>query len=71
VWDEATPGAGPAAREPTELTDISAPGGRFRDNDLRPLLTLAWILICILQEYARHAGHLDVARELIDGTTGE
>ncbi|MEV0701153.1 hypothetical protein AB0I53_25040 [Saccharopolyspora sp. NPDC050389] len=25
----------------------------------------------LLQAYARHAGQLDVARELIDGTTGE
>ena len=24
-----------------------------------------------LQEYARHAGHLDVARELADATVGE
>jgi Protein of unknown function (DUF664) len=32
---------------------------------------LAWILVYVLQEYARHAGHLDAARELIDGTTGE
>ena len=54
-----------------ELTDISAPGGRFRDNDPRPLPTLAWILTYVLQEYARHAGHLDVAREVLDGTTGE
>ena len=54
-----------------ELTDTSTPGGRFSDNDPRPLPTLAWILTYVLQEYARHAGHLDVARELIDGTTGE
>ena len=54
-----------------ELTDVSAPGGRFRDDDPRPLPTLAWILTYVLQEYARHAGHLDVAREVIDGTTGE
>jgi hypothetical protein len=54
-----------------ELTDISAPGGRFSDNDPRPRPTLAWILTYVLQEYARHAGHLDIARELIDGTTGE
>ena len=54
-----------------ELTDTSTPGGRFSDNDPRPLPTLAWILIYVLQEYARHAGHLDVARELIDGTIGE
>jgi hypothetical protein len=40
-------------------------------SDPRPRPTLAWILIYVLQEYARHAGHLDVARELIDGSTGE
>ena len=54
-----------------ELTDVSAPGGRFSDNDPQPRPTLAWILTYVLQEYARHAGHLDIARELIDGTTGE
>jgi uncharacterized damage-inducible protein DinB len=52
-----------------ELADVSASGGRFSGDDSRP--TLAWILTYVLQEYARHAGHLDVARELIDGTTGE
>jgi hypothetical protein len=52
-----------------ELGDVSASGGRFTGNDPRP--TLGWILTYVLQEYARHAGHLDVARELIDGTTGE
>jgi Protein of unknown function (DUF664) len=53
------------------LADISAPGGRFSDSDPQPRPTLAWILVYVLQEYARHAGHLDIARELIDGTTGE
>jgi len=32
---------------------------------------LQWILLHLLQEYARHTGHLDIARELIDGATGE
>jgi hypothetical protein len=41
----------------------------LRWGDSRP--TLAWILAYVLQEYARHAGHLDIARELIDGSTGE
>jgi hypothetical protein len=54
-----------------ELASVSAPGGRFSDSDPRPRPTLAWILIYVLQEYARHAGHLDIARELIDGSTGE
>ncbi|WP_197289500.1 GNAT family N-acetyltransferase [Saccharothrix sp. NRRL B-16348] len=35
-----------------------------------PRATLAWILFHLLQEYARHAGHLDVARELSDGVVG-
>src|SRR6266540_208354 len=32
---------------------------------------LSWILLHVLQEYARHAGHLDIVRELADGRTGE
>jgi Protein of unknown function (DUF664) len=55
--------------EEADLADRAAVGGRFSDTDLRP--TLAWILIYVLQEYARHAGHLDVARELLDGVVGE
>ncbi|TDW18541.1 DinB family protein [Kribbella kalugense] len=47
---------------------IAPAGGRFGIDD-RP--TLNWILFHVLQEYARHAGHLDVARELADGATGE
>jgi Protein of unknown function (DUF664) len=54
-----------------ELSDVSAPGGRFAADDTRPRPTLAWVLIYVLQEYARHAGHLDIARELSDGATGE
>ena len=60
-----------AIADAAELADVSAVGGRFADHDTRPPPTLAWILAYVLQEYSRHAGHLDVARELIDGTTGE
>nr|WP_249124198.1 DUF664 domain-containing protein [Saccharopolyspora erythraea] len=51
------------------LEDRSAVGGRFGPGDEPP--TLAWILFHLLQEYARHVGHLDIARELGDGVTGE
>ena len=44
-------------------------GGRFATAEEAP--TLGRILFHLLQEYARHAGQLDVARELIDGVTGE
>jgi hypothetical protein len=29
------------------------------------------VLFHLVQEYARHAGHLDIVRELVDGMTGE
>jgi uncharacterized protein DUF664 len=53
------------------LADIAPLGGRFQPGDRYPSPTLAWILLHVLQEYARHAGHLDVVRELADGSTGE
>jgi uncharacterized damage-inducible protein DinB len=40
--------------------------GRGRaDVDLR------WVLLHLINETARHAGHADATRELLDGTTGE
>lgn len=32
---------------------------------------LRWVLVHLINETARHAGHADATRELIDGTTGE
>jgi len=51
------------------LTTPSRTGGRFPDAAGAP--SLGRILFHLLQEYARHVGQLDVARELIDGVTGE
>jgi uncharacterized damage-inducible protein DinB len=33
-------------------------------------LNLRWVLLHLLEETARHAGHADILRELIDGETG-
>jgi uncharacterized damage-inducible protein DinB len=55
--------------EAHELTETAAVGGRFADDASAP--QLQWILLHLIQEYARHAGHLDIARELVDGRTGE
>lgn len=51
------------------LDSKAAIGGRFGSDDQRP--TLNWVLFHVLQEYARHIGQLDIARELADGVTGE
>jgi uncharacterized damage-inducible protein DinB len=34
-------------------------------------VTLRWVLVHMVEETARHAGHMDVVRELIDGATGD
>ncbi|WP_248962714.1 DinB family protein [Sphaerisporangium perillae] len=34
-------------------------------------VTLRWILHHLVEETARHNGHLDILRELADGTTGD
>ncbi|KQX74856.1 DinB family protein [Aeromicrobium sp. Root472D3] len=43
-----------------------------RRGDLPPEpVTARWILLHLVEETARHNGHLDVLRELADGTTGD
>jgi uncharacterized damage-inducible protein DinB len=36
---------------------------------IRPT-TLRWVVTHLLEETARHAGHMDITRELLDGRTG-
>ncbi|MBC2935033.1 DinB family protein [Nocardioides sp. zg-1228] len=44
------------------VTPSRREGGQF---------TLRWIMLHMLEEYARHNGHADLIRESIDGATGE
>ncbi len=34
-------------------------------------MSLRWVLVHLIEEYARHNGHADLIRESIDGQTGE
>ncbi len=34
-------------------------------------VTMRWVLIHMIEETARHAGHLDILREIVDGSTGD
>jgi uncharacterized damage-inducible protein DinB len=38
-------------------------------GDTSPV-NLRWVVVHLLEETARHAGHADIIRELIDGSTG-
>jgi Protein of unknown function (DUF664) len=51
-----------------DLQDVGAPGERW-DGAAPPALER--VLLHLLQEYARHAGHLDIVAELAGGPTGE
>ncbi|HVT66553.1 MAG TPA: DinB family protein [Trebonia sp.] len=51
-----------------DLGEAGAPSERW---DGEPPATLERVLLHLLQEYARHLGHLDIVSELADGPVGE
>ena len=40
-------------------------------TERRPEITLRWVYLHMIEEYARHNGHADLLRERIDGATGD
>jgi uncharacterized damage-inducible protein DinB len=70
---------------PQLLDEYAAQSARYRDlvagNDLDKQavgtirnglrVNLRWILLHLTEETARHNGHLDILREMLDGTTGD
>jgi uncharacterized damage-inducible protein DinB len=52
--------------ESPSLDALSAKATKFRER-----VSLRWILVHMLEETARHAGHLDLMPEAIDGRTGD
>jgi len=44
--------------------------GRREGHPFGPV-NLRWILVHMIEEYARHCGHADLLRERIDGMTGD
>jgi uncharacterized damage-inducible protein DinB len=58
------------ARSRAAVAGMAAPDKarlKFRDQDR----TIRWIFTHLIQETARHVGHLDVLREFADGERGE
>ncbi|ADD43044.1 protein of unknown function DUF664 [Stackebrandtia nassauensis DSM 44728] len=49
-------------------TDLGAPLPRQRPGRSAP--SVRWALTHLIEETGRHAGHADILRELIDGSTG-
>jgi uncharacterized damage-inducible protein DinB len=62
-------------RARSALAEVLADGGldrptrrSFRDGRTP---SVRWVLVHLVEEYARHAGHADLIRESVDGLTGE
>lgn len=43
----------------------------FKNRGRKTDMTLRWVYLHMIEEYARHNGHADLIRERIDGATGE
>lgn len=52
------------------IADTNSLDEPCRHPDWRGSVDLRWVLMHLLEETARHAGHADIVRELIDGSTG-
>ena len=47
------------------------PKGKHGDPQIDPeITTVRWVVLHMIEETAAHSGHLEIARELLDGRTG-
>lgn len=78
-WNDLASDTGPAAfdrwraevaraRVAVAATDLDAV---FTRRDTGERVSARWILIHMVEEYARHNGHADLLREAVDGEVGE
>jgi uncharacterized damage-inducible protein DinB len=63
-------------RQQAAATDALIAGLGLDDRSATPFRsgehpTLRWVILHLIEENARHNGHIDILRELADGTTGD
>ncbi len=71
--DDSFASAGAQYRAAWAVTDAIVAAASLDDMCAGPVdepVRLRWVLMHLLEETARHAGHADILRELIDGSTG-
>jgi hypothetical protein len=56
-----------ASDQAIDELDVETTGRAWFGEDV----SLRWVLIHMVEETARHAGHADICRELIDGSVGD
>ena len=62
-----------AVRAEIEVANRNMAAASLDDIERRERSTysLRWILVHMIEEYARHCGHADLLRQAIDGATGD
>jgi uncharacterized damage-inducible protein DinB len=77
-FDAGTPGSAESDlatyRREVDLADEAAaklPLDHTFATSTRPEISLRWVYLHMIEEYARHNGHADLLRQRIDGTTGD
>lgn len=62
-----------AYREECDVSREIVASGSLDDTIMSPRgeMSLRWILVHMIEETARHAGHADLVREMVDGSVGD
>ena len=68
-WERSVEIARAAIAEGLASGGLEMPTARGLRDGRRP--SLRWVILHMIEEYARHNGHADLLREAIDGKTGE
>ncbi len=69
LWEESCARSRAAVDEALAAGGLDRPAVRRSEDGQAP--SLRWILVHMIEEYARHNGHADLLREAVDGETGE
>lgn len=75
AWDDAAP-SGVAEAWAAWEEEVAWADRFFSDNDLDLVgreagVSLRWVMLHMVEEYARHMGHADLLRQAIDGRVGQ
>jgi len=69
LWREAVTHSRMMVAEALAEGGLDRPGHDTKSGGRAP--SLRWIVVHMIEEYARHNGHADLIRESVDGQTGE
>ena len=69
LWEDAVARSRSSAAEALNEGGLGQLARRTWPDGRAP--SMRWILVHMIEEYARHNGHVDLIRESIDGLTGE